>query len=288
VSGKLQPLMVTAGLLLLASPAAAQLVDSPRAMGMGGAVRGDPVANSALVYNPAGMARAIVYSAQGQFFRSGAGELNAAGVSVVDSKTQPRLAMGAAYGYVFSDAGAPVETKGHDVRLGFASPLDPQNSLSMGLTLHYIHLDRTELDDFKRLTADVGLLWSPSGMLHLGLVGHNLIKTDNPELPRQAGAGIGITSGLIALDLDVLADFDTAEDTKAVVHGGLELLLAEIIPLRMGFIYDKARDRTLATGGLGLLGGGADAAGFQINLAYQQDVSNSDDFVMSAGATFFL
>ena len=60
---------------LLASPAAAQLLDDPRAMGMGGAVRGDPVGVSALLYNPAGMARAGVYQANVAYVRGGASEV---------------------------------------------------------------------------------------------------------------------------------------------------------------------------------------------------------------------
>lgn len=273
---------------LLAAPAAAQLVDSPRAMGMGGAVRGDPVANSALIHNPAGMARAMVYAAQAQYFRSGPSDANAVAVNVVDSKTQPNLAMGVAYGYQFTDSGAPMEASGHDARLGMATPLIPQQ-LSLGVSLHYMYLERDKADDLKRFTADVGLLWSPSQVLHVGLVGQNLIKTDDPAAPRKLGGGLAFTSGPLSIDVDVMADLDTAEETKPVVHAGLEVLLGEVVPLRGGVVYDKARDRTLATGGLGVMGGGGGGpSAFQLNLAYQQDVDDSDFYLLSAGAVFFL
>ena len=290
------------GLVLLATPAMAQIVDSPRAMGMGGAVAGDPMVNSALVYNPAGMARAMVYSAQGQFFRSAPAGLNSVGANVVDSKSQPRLAMGVAYGYVFSDSDAPVTVNGHDVRLGVASPMNARGNLTVGLTLHYLHLDRetnTEatppsglasrplVEDFKRLTADVGLLWSLNETVHVGLVGYNLIETGNPELPRQAGGGLGFTVGQASVDLDLLGDFDSAEKTEMVVRGGMELLLADILPLRGGFILDKAHDRTIATGGVGFMGG-VPGSSYQINLAYQQDLDDKDAFEISAGMSFFL
>ena len=75
------------------------------------------------------MARAQVYGAQGFYFR-GAGDLNTVGANVVDSKTQPTVAVGLAYAYLFTDSDADAETSGHDMRLAFAHAVVP-NTLSL-------------------------------------------------------------------------------------------------------------------------------------------------------------
>ncbi|MEZ4432190.1 MAG: hypothetical protein R3F65_07220 [bacterium] len=58
--------------LVAVAPAGAQLLDDPRALGMSG-VRGDPVANSAVYHNPAGMSRAFLYAAEALFLRDAGG-----------------------------------------------------------------------------------------------------------------------------------------------------------------------------------------------------------------------
>ena len=296
-------LAASVGALILwgAAPAAAQgvptptvkppsnrtrVVDNPRAMGMGGAVRGDPVAGSALIYNPAGMARALLYSAEAQYFRDQPSGVNAVAVSIVDSRTQESLAVGFGYGYQFTNDSAPMKNDGHDVRLAFAHPIVPQQ-VAMGVGLHYLSLDRVGAKDLDALTLDVGLLWSLSGSIHLGLVGENLIPTEDLVYPRRAGGGLAFVAESLTVDLDILADFDTAPATRAVFLGGIELLLGGALPLRGGFEYNGAREVTYLTGGTGFLSGGADG-GFQLNIAYRQNIDITEEFQISAGVTLFL
>lgn len=290
-----------AALALWAAPAAAQgvptpttrppstpsrVVDNPRAMGMGGAVRGDPVAGSALIYNPAGMARALLYNAEVQYFRDQPSGANAVGVSIVDSRTQESLAVGFGYGYQFTSESAPMTNDGHDVRLAFAHPIVPQQ-VAMGFGLHYLSLDRVGAKDVDALTMDVGLLVSVSGSFHVGLVGENLIPTDDLVYPRRAGGGLAFVGEALSIDVDVLADFDTAPETRAVFMAGLELLLGGAVPLRGGFEYNGAREVNFLTGGLGFLSGGAEG-GFQLNVGYRQNIDITDEFQISAGISLFL
>ncbi len=275
------------GLLLsLTGGAAAQLLDSPRAQGMGGAVRGDPVADSALLYNPAGMSRAMIYQANVAYLRGSAAEQNAVSVSVVDSKTQPTLAMGVAYAYHFSDGGAPQDVSGHDVRLGFSSPIVPQK-LSIGTTLRYAHFDREGGDDFKAFTLDAGLLFSPVPTVHLGLVAQNLVPTDDVAAPRRVGGGVGVTAGVVAFDVDVLADLDTAEETKPVVNGGMEVLLGERVPLRAGYVYEGPTERQLVAFGIGFVENGQ-VGGMQLNLGARVDLDDASRYDISFGVAAFL
>ncbi|MCA9537748.1 MAG: hypothetical protein KC620_02600 [Myxococcales bacterium] len=274
----------------VASGAHAQSLDSPRGMAMGG-VRADPVASSAVVYNPAGMARAYLYAAEVQYFRLGPDDVNVVGVNVVDSKTQPSLAVGAAYGYHFSDDDAPVDIKGHDARLAFAHPL-VQNQVNAGVSLRYVDISRKSggvdngVDGF---TLDAGLLISLSGAFHLGAIGQNLVHIDDPAMPRRAGGGIAYTGEPLVLDVDVLADFDTHEDgTKAVVSAGGELLLADTVPIRAGYEYDGAREQQWVSGGVGFVTSGEGGQAGQISISYKQNLDHSDQFGFGIGLMLFL
>lgn len=273
----------------LASPAAAQYFSDPRAVGMAGAVRGDPTANSALVTNPAGMARGYHYSAEAEYYRLRPGvepDINIVGASIVDSKTQPKVAVGVAYAYQFTDSGETPHD-GHDGRIGFAVPMVP-NEFNIGVGLRYIHVERGEEDEGpKGFTLDAGIVYSPTPTFNIGLVGNNLINRDDPTLPRQAGGGVSYTGELVTLVVDVVADFDTAEDTKPVFAVGFESVLAELVPVRFGYERNQATEQDYLAGGLGFVGG-ADGQGSQLALSYRQNLNQSDDFVFAAGFSLFL
>ena len=228
-----------------------QIADSPRAMGMSG-VRGDPVGSSAVITNPAGMSRAYVYAAEGQYFRSGNGDLNAVGVNVVDSKTQPQLAVGLNYAYQFADSDAPMAQDGHDLRLALAHAL-VADKFHLGVTMRYLAIKRSgqgmQPENLEGFTLDAGLLISLAPTVHLGLVGQSLVDMDDRTMPRRAGGGLSYTGSPLVVDVDVLADFQTHEDgPKLVVATGVELLLAESVPLRAGYEYDGAFETSWVSG----------------------------------------
>ena len=92
----------------------------------------------------------------------------------------------------------------------------------------------------------------------------------------------------LVIDVDVLADFDThADGAKPVVAAGLELLLAESVPIRAGYEYDGARETQWVSGGLGfVMGSGAN--GGQLSLAYRQNLDNSKAHAFGVSLTMFL
>lgn len=271
--------------LCLLSPARAYILDGPRNIAMGGATRGDPVGNTAILSNPAGLARTYVYGAQVAYTRA-PGKLNMGGVNVADSKTNPDVAVGLAYGYLFSDSDAPDEVDGHDVKLGFAHPLI-RNRLSLGVALHYMRFDHKEGDDLEGFTLDGGVLFSLTPSLSIGLAGENLIKRDHPRYPRRAGGGVAFSGERFTVDLDVMGDFDSAEKTKPVYAAGLELLLSDAVPVRLGFRRDEARDRSIAGGGLGFVNASG-AGGSQLEFSYEQDLDDSEQYRFTIALTTFL
>ena len=274
--------------LLWAAPAAAQTFSEARAQGMGGAVHADPLGNSAMVSNPAGLARGYMYGLEAGYFRSGPGDVNAAGLNIIDSKTQPSLAMGLSYGYEFSDSKTKPGVDGHDARLAFAHPMIP-NQLSMGVGLHYMHFNRTGgPDDLKAFTLDAGLVFSLTPGIHLGVAGQNLINTHDAAAPMLAGGGLAYTGEYATLDFDTMADFTTAGEAKPVFLGGIELLLGKIVPIRAGVERNQASEVTRISGGLGFTMAEEGTGGSQFNLAFTKAVEVEKDFKFGAGFIFFL
>jgi len=280
-------------LTLLPLWAHAQVTGNVRTIGMAGAVRGDPVGNSAVVSNPAGMSRSYAYSAEAFYERSAPG-YNAAGLNVVDSKTQPAMAVGVAYAYQFTDADQPVDD-GHDARLALAHAF-VQQVFSVGLGLHYVHIDREVPGEDGKLaeqkvrtfTLDAGMLISPVPSLHLGVVGNNLIASEDERLPRRAGGGIAFTGELLTLDVDVLADFDTAPDPVAVVQTGAEAVLGGAVPVRAGFEYNGATDQKWVAGGIGFIDTRTRKEANQLNIAFKQNIDDTHQWIFAADMVIYL
>ncbi len=278
----MRTLIICLGVL---APATALAVDSPRALGLGGAVRGDPVGNSSVTHNPAGMSRAQIYGAQTFYFRGGPADTNELGLNVVDSKTQPAVAVGLAYGYTFTDSDAVEDISGHDARLAFSSAVVP-GSVSLGLGLRYLSVERSVAEDLDAFALGAGLLWSLSGSFHLGLVGESLINVKDDAYPRRAGGGVAYTGPVLTADVDVLMDFDAPDGTAPVFAAGAEVLIGEVVPFRVGYTRDNGRDTQYLSGGIGFVT--ARAAGSQLHLGYKQNLDDSEEFVFGVGITAFL
>ena len=176
---------LVAFVMLTSTVANAQFLDNPRGLAMG-ALAADPIGTSAVMYNPAGLSKAYVYQVDLIYLRNAPGDLNVAGLSIADSKSQSELAAGISYGFHFSDENAPIEERGHDARLAFSRPVIGDR-LFLGLGLRYLDIEKGT-ESLSGFTADAGLLLSVSKEFHLGLVGKNLFKIDDPLVSREVEA----------------------------------------------------------------------------------------------------
>ncbi len=282
------PLLCSSAALLFAANANAQIAGEPRADGMAGASRADPLANSAMVSNPAGLSRGRLYAAEVQFSRTGVGDRNAAAASIVDSKTQPNLAVGISYSYEWADSDAEDEVSGHDARLEFAHQMMNGN-LNIGFGLRYVNFKRDIQDDFDGFTLSLGLHGSLTENFAIALMGENIIPVDEIALPRRAGGGLAFTSGTFTLEGDVLADFDSADSTKPVFAVSMEALLGQMVPIRVGYERNNATETDIIAAGLGFLSiESGRTSGTQVNVSYKQDLSDSKNYFFSAGLIFYL
>ena len=260
---------------------------STRDYGMLGVI-GDPQVSSALFNNPAGMSRSFVYAAEGQYVRSAQRQLNVLGGSVVDSKTQPAMAVGLAYGYGFTDESAEFDIESHDARLAISKPLVPKHVFA-GLGFRYVR-EKVSSGDFSEtldgFTLDPGLLFVITETFSVGAVGQNLLRVDG--LPRRAGGGIAVGAQSFVLDGDVLMDFDTHPDgNKVIYRTGVEFLAGDTVPLRAGYEANTATDSQWFACGLGFMQTEG-IRGSQLNLSYKQRLDVSDIYTFTAGLTMFL
>jgi hypothetical protein len=103
------------------------------------------------------------------------------------------------------------------------------------------------------LTFDVGLTLKPIPEMALSVVGQNLSDSGNGYLPLMFGGGAGFGNENFSLEVDVVSDFSTYDDSTTRVMGGAEVLLGDSFPLRGGYSYDEGPDLHSISGGFGFV-----------------------------------
>ena len=285
------------------SSALAQDFIGARALSMGEAYRAVATGNDALYFNPAGLPVLKRYALEGQYLLSLSDENHQGDISVVDSKTSA-LAVGLAYTFQGSELTRRA-TIGHTATFGIAYPVFDK-LFSIGAGLKYKNVSDAIAGNFlNAVTADVGVLSIIPGGIRLAAVGYNLvpIKTVQSSYvpvsaafaaavdlgplsalifggsPRfgsvQTAAGIptqtmGDLSGPLdnlTVSFDWLLNFQTLQGTKSRLSGGLEWLIAELVPVRAGYLYDELTGDQRVSAGLGVV-----IPSFGLDVAYSQSV----------------
>jgi len=233
-----------------------------RATGMGDAGVADARATDALRLNPAAMGLASLYTvaADYQFMNKQAGQsLN---VGVADSTSDTKLGGGVFYGYRSASPTGGPSLGAHQAGLALSFPLSER--FLIGASVKYVHVsggfEPDGQSDHGGVTADAGLVLRVAPGVTLGAAGYNLHDLSTVMAPLSLGYGIGISpGGNLTLVVDALHDFTTSDPTRGVrtnVGGGAELLLKNIVAVRLGGGHDGgARGPAAAyvTGGLAAL-----------------------------------
>lgn len=243
-------------------------LELPRTAAMGGALRAFSNSLEALQNNPANLAATRVYHVGGgaQFW-TGANR-QSYGVSIVDSVvSRSRLAGGVSANWLFQDPDG-VDRKALDARFGLAFPVS--DKLLVGASGRYLDLSQ---DGYPRgrnllppsvassglrrdsivkdITFDAGISIRPAPGLAFSLVGQNLTDPGHGFLPLSFGGGVGYGSNLFTIEVDVVADLTTYEETSLRGMGGLEYLAGGQYPLRVGYRYDDGMSSHALSGGVG-------------------------------------
>jgi opacity protein-like surface antigen len=237
-------------------------IQSARAYGMGGAYRALGMGTEAVLGNPAALALWKMYRMELHGGWDTHGKDAFGGVSVMDAKTSD-LAAGLDYHILTLRTGEGRATA-HFSTLAFALPLTP--GVLIGTSIHYLKLKGPLLAN--ATTVDAGVLVRFNEGFNLGFSAHNLIDTKNEELTRYYSAHMGFLTGLFTLAADVRGDFQSRDKAVYTYNGGVEYILGQSIPVRLGYTYDGFQKASQLGVGLGFLTG----EGGGIDVAYRHDI----------------
>lgn len=290
--------VVAAALILFAGDVAAQeFTQSVRSAGMGEAFTSVATGTSAIYHNPAGAARAVMYSVDAAYEYTPDG--NVLSASVVDSKTNPSIAAGVGYAYMFGRGDNDV--RGHDIRLGLAIPVLPDR-ISIGAGGRWLIIKdtiltendegdevQTDVELMNGPTLDAGIIVKATNSLHFGISGQNLIEQcSKPECRTIAptmitgGASFGSEIGLV-LSVDAGVNLTTGPDPALEAGVGAEYLIQQVVPVRAGYQYRGALDQQLLTFGLGWR---SSAAG--VDLGYQLDLLDTSNMYFMGSFSVYM
>jgi hypothetical protein len=227
---------------------------------MGGAFRALGLGGEAVLGNPAAIAMYPSYRVEvtgGWDYQAKEGLV---GATLMDANTSA-LAAGLDYHLVSLGRGIQRSTA-HLGTLAFATPL--AQGLYLGASTRYLSMSGAR--QASATTVDAGVILRLGESLSVGVSGHNLIETDTIEMSRYYSAHAGYVAGELALAVDARGDFITGGASTFTYNAGLEYLLGQAFPVRVGYTYDGFTGNSLLGLGLGLV-----SQGTGIDLAYRHD-----------------
>ena len=272
-------------------------VQSPRSVGMAGALNATGVSTNGLFLNPANMALARVYHLEALGAFSPEARRQSYGAAAVDSVLNRwHLAGGGAVNWSTMDPDG-IHRSWTDVRVGLAFPLG--DHLAIGANGRYLRVDQAIASGplgaslasdgtagkplFNQITFDAGATLSFTQSLRLGVVGHNLTNPGTSFAPTTLAGGLGYITRDFAVEADAQADFTTFASTKMRFMGGGEVFLADHYAIRAGYRYDAGTKVHAASAGLGYID-----RKWSIELSARRDVvADHPSTMLSLGLRFF-
>lgn len=235
------------------------------------ASRGLPGGNDGLFTNAAALAARRRYAVELQYLENrldGARSWQWFQASVVDSETS---AFTGGFAYTRLLAGSAT---GNLYHLAAAAPVGA--GLFAGLTGKYLGLTSADGHRTGAATVDAGLYWQASQMVGFGVAGYNLVPIGNRlEASPAVGAGMSVGDGRrFQLAADWRRDFERKGKAADAWSAGAELLLADALPVRAGWLRDDVRGGSFWSAGLGYVAAGA---GLGVDLAYRQGIEAPKD-----------
>jgi len=257
-------LLTFAVALFVAAPTQAQSREDgapAESLGVADAVRASAWGPAAIFANPAALMRVNLLAVEAAYSYLQGKDGHNFGLSMVDAKTNPDVALGVAYNY-FSTAPAGRDRDGSQVRLGLATGYRSNDvNLYAGIGVRWLSLTLgkpdddegvTETDDIDTWTADIGLLLEFDRRIRFAVVGQNLIDTKTPEAPRVLGLGLSFVFNVIDVGASIDLDLSQGSDRAVSTWGfGADFTIIDAVHLRAGFVRDEAYDAERMTFGLG-------------------------------------
>jgi hypothetical protein len=231
--------------------------DTARGVALGTGMRASAISTSALAYNPAALVLGKLYHLEGSVDYMPGFNTVALGGAVVDSATS-KIGAGISFrGFLSGDLGV----SGMDIHGALALPFS--ELVSVGLGARYVDLEyEVPLADDDTIvvgkelaqgfTMDASLRIAPMQGLSLQALAINFINMDSVFAPVILGGGAAYTIlDMVTLGMDVLFDVSTYESAALTIGGGAEILISQVVPIRIGYSYDVERDMNILSGGIG-------------------------------------
>lgn len=126
------------------------------------------------------------------------------------------------------------------------------------------------------VTMNAGLIVRPVQFLTLGFSGHNLISVYNPDVSRYFVASISAQLfGQLTPAFDLRMDFNQPI-ARLAYHGGLEWLIAQTVPVRIGYQFDGIAGHQYLSAGIGWF-----IEGSGIDFAYRHELGGQEGRLLS-------
>jgi len=230
--------------------------------------------SDALVLNPAGLALSPTYTLEVGYADDLRDSDRRVHVSITDGQAGP-VAGGIGYTYgvvrptLFS--GADERLEGHRIEGALAFGAFEGGALGVNVRgLFYEARDGLDpqTPDLNEVTFDVGFQWNVNERVAVALTGQNLTNIQRPEAPLLATAAVGLTFDAFTVESDATYN---ALSEDVILAAGTGYTFADMVPVRLGFIYDFQQSEA----GLSF-GAGVDVGKFGLDLAYVQRITNVD------------
>ncbi|HEY0880283.1 MAG TPA: hypothetical protein VGD87_02075, partial [Archangium sp.] len=185
------------------------------------------------------------------------------------------LAMGISYNFAtFSDIGGGQRRYAHltTVALSYAIA----DWIHLGFTTrHHVLVGGSNANS---ITMNAGLVIRPVEFLTFGFSGHNLIPVWNKDISRYFVASVAAQIlGQLSPVFDLRMDFENKDRVaKFAFHGGLEWLIAQTFPVRIGYQYDMIMNHQYLSAGVGWFNQGSG-----IDFAYRHELGGQEGRMIS-------
>jgi hypothetical protein len=246
------------------------------------AYRGLAAGNDGIFTNAASLAARRRYAVETQWLLDRAGgdtAFQGFGASVVDSE------MGAFTGGFAFTRVASGPWQGNLLHVAMAAPVGA--SFFVGATAKYGSLNGPGGEHMSAGNVDAAAFWQVANLVTAGVAGYNLIGAGHKTvMPRGVGAGVAVgDERRFHVAVDWRGDFDRAggKTTNLYAVGG-EILVADLMPLRAGYLRDETRNASYWSAGLGVV----TSSGVAVDASYRQGIERADDRTFAIGVKLFL
>ncbi len=126
------------------------------------------------------------------------------------------------------------------------------------------------------VTLNAGVLAKPTQWLTLGLSGHNLIAVYNRDITRYFVASVALRIlEQLTPAFDLRVDFNEP-NPRLAYHAGVEWLIAQTVPVRLGYQFDGIANHQYISAGVGWY-----TEGSGVDFAYRHELGGQQGQLLS-------